>query len=439
MAEERSIAIIGAGPAGLSMAKLLSRRKNLKLTIFEANPTVGGKSYTLFDWPKAIEMGTCYTTLAHGLVKKWMRDYGIALEQNGTAKYDGRDFVEYVDEAPGPPLPVQAAAFLWGAKRLEFEMRSPRPSQSTLEEAAKPVADWVAERGLSKIEKLLHRIQTVMGYGFIDKTSTYQSQVWANGLLIATGYLNQMHMPREGWSTLWRRMAEEFDVRTGEGVLEVARSAQGVELRTAKGAYRFDEVVCAIPFDDFVDMADASAEEQDIARSFQWEGYTTTLVATRDWFTAYQVDGYSEAAIPGAALGKCLGARLEAFDEEQGEHLYVTGQLPGDYTNSELREILLAEIQAKGARDPRVLYQRTWKYFPKWDMEAVRDGLVTRLRELQGEKRTWFTGPVFAFESVAHVVNHNRALAPRVGRLPLAVDRPVPAGQSSANLQSPAE
>lgn len=411
--EPLDVAVIGGGAAGLSIAKLLDEAGAGKVAVFETSDRVGGKSLSVGGHGDIVEMGTCYTTLSHGLVKKWMRKKGVRLKRNGLARYDGRPFRDYVEEGGGAGLMSQMRSYLKGAGELRRRLEADPTAPETCAEAAQTIEDWLQARDLPKMERFLQRIQTVMGYGFLDETTAVQAQTWCTLGLVASGVFNQMHMPVEGWSEVWRRIAEDLDVRLGARVEGVERGAAYAVLHTAQGEVSARQVVNAIPLDEFAGICALTQTEARIRDAVAWGGYATTLVSVKDWFTDYQVDGYSETVKPGAPLGQMVGARLEARDAELGT-LYVTGQLPGDYTGPELAEILRADVVERGGRDPHVIQQRVWKYFPRWRAEAVADGLLRDLRAAQGEARTWHTGATFAFEAVSHIVNHNARLAPRV-------------------------
>lgn len=406
------VAIIGAGTGGLSLARLLADR-GVSATVFEASSLVGGKAESVHDYGTAIEMGTCYTTLSHSTAKRWMRGLGIALMRNGTARYDGRNFKQYVEEGEGPPFLFQMLSYLKHSWSLKNRLAKTPNDPEVLEEASLTILDWLRARDLPKMELFLHRIQTVMGYGFLDETTAVQAQHWCNASLIISGFLNQLHMPVEGWSEFWRRLALDLDVRTNCPVHRVERQPDYVELHTEQGVFKAGQVVSSIGMVDFGKIADLTDAEARVNEGVEWGGYTTTLVSVKDWYTDFQINGYSEAVKPGADLGQMVGARYEVSDPELGA-LYVTGQIPGSYPDPELAEMLCNDIKKHGGSDPHIVRQHTWRYFPRLKQEAVRSGIVQHMIDMQGANRTWHTGATFSFEAVSHIVALNEKLAPQI-------------------------
>ena len=344
---ENRIAIIGGGPAGLSMAKFLSDA-GISCKVFEAEARVGGKSETLQIGDNIVEMGTSYTTMEHRIIKKWLRAYGQPLSRLGEARFDGRYVVDFVKNGGGVSLPVQGTKFLHHLGRLRKRLLSPHPDADTLAEASMTVLDWIRRLDLPKMELALYRLQTAQGYGRLDDTAIGQTAIWCTPKFIASGVFNRLDMPRRGWSELWNRVADEFEVELNTQVDRIVRSETGVEVFQGDRSERFDMIVCAIPVDSFAALTDPTHAEQTITENVQWMSYTTCLVAVDNWFTDYRVSGLSAALAPGAATGKMIGGRYEGYEADLGGHLYVTGQLSDGLTQSELNEILADDIAGQG-------------------------------------------------------------------------------------------
>ena len=407
---EKRVAVLGGGAAGLSVAKFLTDA-GVSCKVFEAADRVGGKSESLQIGKHMVEMGTSYTTLEHRIVKKWLRGYKQPLSNLGEARFDGAKVVDFVKKGGGAPLPVQAIRFIRHIGSLRERLKQPAPDQATLEEASMTVLDWVRRLDLPKIELALYRLQTAQGYGRLDETAIGQTAIWCTPKFIASGVLNRLNMPSEGWSRLWSRIAEEFEVELNSQVTRIVRTETGVEIVQPGRSERFDAVICAIPVDQFNALTDPTEAERLVAQSVRWTSYTTSLVSAEDWFTDHRVSGLSAALAPGVEGGKMIGGRYEGFEAELGGHLYVTGQVSDDLTLPELREILEADIAGQGARMTSVITQRSWRYFPRYDREAVRNGLLDTLRDMQGERRTWYTGATFSHELISSIVQFNAQMA----------------------------
>lgn len=414
MDRQKTVGIIGGGPAGLSIGRML-QELGYKPTIFEALGDVGGKSFTFYHGENVVEMGTCYATFSHKITNRWMRELSMPMSPLGEQRFDGDDFMKFVKSGDGPALPLQVMTYWKEKLRLERDLDQHSPPQSAIDEAALPVQDWLRERRLGKIENFMLRSTTNIAYGFIDETPTVQALRWNDMKLIFTGLLKQLKMPVEGWAEFWRRVARALDVRLNTRVTGVERTAGAATITTDSGEqHSFDMLVCAIPLDEFVKLTEPTELEARIGRSVIWNGYTTTLVAVEDWFTDVHVEAFRESVVPGAARGQLLSARHDGYEADLGGHLYLAGQLTGAYSGPELAELLRADIARHGGKVTNVILQKGWKYFAQYDPDAIRAGLLTDLQDIQGQNRTWYSGAIFSHEAVSHIVNFNAGLVRKI-------------------------
>ena len=400
-----SIAVIGAGPAGLAAARFI-RDAGHAVTVFEAEDRIGGKSYSVFHGDAMNELGTCYTTRAHRIVKHWMKECGIGLTRLGEARFDGRTVIEYVKSGAGAPLGVQAIRFVLASRRLRRDIARRPSDPDVCREAAMTTQEWVRSLNLPKIELAMHRIQTTQGYGFTDEATIGQTVQWCDLDFILSGVLNELHMPDEGWTEFWRRFSEDMNVKLGTPVIGLDRSGPLPVILAGGEWQEFDAVISTVPMEAFAAFAAASSDEQFIRDSVEWQTYTTTLFSSPDWFDGYQVIGFSRASRDSSLRGAILGGRREGESEQLGGRLYVTGQFSKDLEPSELRELLLAEADYHGFTIEAVIQQKCWQYFQQYSAEAVRNGLFDVLRRVQGQQRTWFGGATFSHELVSNVVVH---------------------------------
>lgn len=403
------IAVIGAGPAGLSAARFL-QEQGVRPVVFEANDRIGGKSFSILNGDNLNEMGTCYTTRAHTMIKGWMKENAITLKRLGEARFDGQSVFNYVKQGPGAPLPLQVMRFIGKAGALRKAIRDHPDDPATMKEASLSTIDWVRRLNIPKIELAMHRIQTTQGYGYVDEATIGQTVQWCDLQYLLSGVLNDLHMPEQGWSTFWERFARPFDVRLGAGVTGLDRTGPKPVIYTRDTEEAFDAVISTIPMQLFTSITQASELEQRVADSISWKNYTTTLIASNDWFTGHQVIGYSRASRSSELRGAILGGRAEGESSDLGGRLYVTGQFSDGLTPDELREILFADAALHGFTINNVILQKTWQYFPQYRSEAVGSGLFGDLRRVQGHNRTWFSGSTFSHELVSSVVSRSQTV-----------------------------
>jgi hypothetical protein len=423
-----SIAVVGGGPAGLSLSKLLKEHGFQTVTVFEAADRVGGKSYSIRRGGAIHDMGTCYTTLSYFTVHRWMREHRVSLRALGKQVMDGSPFMKFLREGEGGSILREGPRFIqeWGKTTRAFAAGGDAPEIRA--EMAAPITDWLDAKGLKRMRRFMLRAFTSIGYGALEDISTIQALRWATPRLLVTGLLAQLKMPLPGWQGFWERLADGLDVRLVEPVKGIERDDAGVAVTTPSGEHRFDQLVVAVPIDDLPGVMTLTEDERFIADSVRWNTYVTTLCRVGGWFQDWSVEAYSAPLVPDAKAGALLSARRALGPGVRSTDLYVAGQYghtlktdargfyDGALGPEGLARELRSEIEARGGRFGGVLCQKAWKYFPRYQPEAVREGLIPKLSAVQGRRRTWFTGATFSFETVGNISEFNVELAQQMAR-----------------------
>lgn len=409
------VGIVGGGPSGLSLARFLATRPDVEVVVLEAAVRAGGNSQTARLRNTIIEFGTATTAMGSWTLHRWMRQEGIALVPLQEQRIDGRELLDYLGTGAGHPLAIQVMYYLVERYRLLVSLSGKTKQPWAVEEAAQPIRAWLQRRRLFKIELFMHRYLTGLGYGYLNQTPTVQALRWVDLNLILTGLLHQEQMPAQGWSTFWRLLGRRFDLRIDCRAVEITRGQAGCVVATEAGERLvFDQLVCAMPLDEFLFLTGPSPNEQAVVAAVKWQGLATSLVAAKGWFTDHWVDSYSPNLLPGTAPGKLLTARLEAPDPNAEGFLYMTTQVRGSYDVEDLQDMLHGEVRRQGGTITRIVETRLFKHFPRFAHDAIRDGLLGRMEQMQGENRTWYTGGTFSHDAVPNIIRFNRRLARKI-------------------------
>ncbi|MEM0987110.1 MAG: FAD-dependent oxidoreductase [Pseudomonadota bacterium] len=415
------IAIAGAGPSGLTMARLLRDRGFGNTVLFEASHRIGGKSETVFVGDTLSELGTCYTQRGDRQVRQWMRECGLSWGSIDRAKIDGRSFVDYVKDGAGGPLWMQTLKFLRARAALLSALDATPSDPAVLAEASMSVADWLRMRNLHKIERFFYRALVTTGYGYIHDTNVLQAIRWIDRDLIISGVLNDLVMPHEGWTVFWGRFSQGMDIRLETPITAIERDGTGVSVTAGGVTEDFDAIVCAMPLDSFAALTQPTEAEQAVNDGTWWGRFVITLAICEDWYTKEQIRTFGDAIDDTARKSMLISARREGYDEEAGGHIYLLGQLPGDESLDELKEIMAEEVRRRGGRMTRVLHQKDWKYFCRYKPEAIRSGLLATMQSMQGERHTFYSGSTFCHEAVGKIAIFNTGLADQISAHAFAV------------------
>lgn len=218
------IAIIGGGPAGLTMANELQKRGYCKVTVYEKDVRVGGMTYTKWDTAPAVdhnalhppeirvvphEMGACYLTATrHRYILDIMEEmYLDTVPMPSMEVYSGTptDQTQHFEDWMQTQYPKAAqyianwahvsdeekATLFMGQLNTYFEERKKllgddevylfprnRPIADQLKELGKPFKEWLLDHKLFLILPLFYETQTSQGYGYIEEVPTYYALVW---------------------------------------------------------------------------------------------------------------------------------------------------------------------------------------------------------------------------------------------------------------------
>ena len=222
------------------------------------------------------------------------------------------------------------------------------------------VNDWLVRLDLPKLDLAMHRILPAQGYA--KEVTIGQTVQWLDFDILISGVLSDMHMPVEGWSGFWNRFSTRSDIRPEARIEHVEPRDNSVILMSGDGRERFDGLISTIPTDEFAKLTQLLPAEKAVLQGVEWQNYTTTLVASKNWFKGAQVHGFSRACRDPSLRGAMLGARREGAVMEDGAHLYVTGQFSNGLTPPELREILMADLEVfppvpGGRRGGRIVHR----------------------------------------------------------------------------------
>lgn len=404
--------ILGAGPAGLTMAKMLADRGIKDVTLLEASDKVGGKCLSSEIGDHVVEFGTCYAIWSHKYILKQMKKLGIKRNFLRAQRIDDRELMDYIRDGSGPGFLPQVLKYLRLRKRLirRAEANDTQVNQTL----SQPTSDWLRANDLGKIEHMMHRVVTSIGYGYLNRLPLIHAFRWVDFNMMVTGLLKFTVMPDGGWQNFWNRFAEGLDVRLNQGAAEIDRDAAGIRVRTVDGTeYAGETLINTIPMQEFCRLAKPSKDEIQVADSIDWGGYTTSLLSVADWPHDVPVNAWSATCATDANDGQILFSRLECKDED-GRTLVTVGQLSSAYAPVELTELALFSARERGAVEPRMVQQVVWSYMPTYKADAIREGLIATMAAMQGENRTFHTGASFSHEAVSTISSFNAQLLAKV-------------------------
>ncbi|MFE0119362.1 alpha/beta fold hydrolase [[Kitasatospora] papulosa] len=433
MTSPRTVCIIGAGLTGLTLARELDRAGHHPI-VLEAAETPGGKCASLDLEGHAFDLGGHICTPRYTALTQLAAEMGVATEQ-ATPTFLHDPTTDTWAPPDLSPLFGADGHRRYAALRAELfpDIAAPGLAHSARALAA-PVDKWLADNHLQPLATALGPGYTASGYGRLDSgvpALYFAKYAELTGLLTDHAELAataQAFTVAGGFGHLWQRIADALpDVRLGARMQRVERGNQGVRITTDTGTVEADDLVLTVPLDRILPVLDATDEEREIAAKVRHIDYRTLV------FTAHGLPGSGFYLLAEQAADKAKTGQCASFHHRYDDRRVYTGYLYGnaDDTGEEQAADLLAQEAGRlGGSVESVSMQRRWEFMPHFASEDLRAGILDRLEDLQGERRTYHAGSLPAFELIECNVRYAQDLARRF----------FPALQPSASepLQQPA-
>jgi polyamine oxidase len=265
------VVVLGAGMAGISCAVEL-RKLGYSVIVLEARDRIGGRTWTDHSLGVPLDMGAAWI---HGVrgnpLTPLVADAGIktfASDWDSTQLYSGQRALSEKEQAASEQ---QFEAVIAAAEAAKEEAESRLGVTGKHKESRLGVTGKHKESGLGETHKhnesgdnlgdALNRAQDeLLDDGVIGTAARWQ--VWsaigseygadADGLSLVS-WDEDEELPGahvlldKGYGALIEKMARALDIRLQTVVQRVAHSASYVKIRTSKGEFSADAVVCSLP------------------------------------------------------------------------------------------------------------------------------------------------------------------------------------------------
>jgi hypothetical protein len=469
IAKASRIAIVGAGPAGLSAALALRAAGFTKVTVFEKADQVGGKCLTVEYQPGVTyELGASSMTGNYTKVFELIERYKLSLKPVESSRFLNTNEAAR-DPTQGPwesslfcNVLTLLASILQRSWLLRRDLRLLEPGfgKVTRAELAKPFSKTLKEQldegGLGQLEQTARTLVSGIGYGYIDEVpSAYHLKYLS--LWVPLIQKLQIH-PREyelfqvGFQGLFQRVADDLGemVRTSSPVTGIQRNPPGdanpICLTIAeKEEVNFDYLILACPLDEAARMLNDRNAVEDRLRGL--ESYTFHSILTEikgypavrwqflmqnhfpdrtgrpvltarrhvdlDRVVFYVLDKAAPAIVKNLPGPRQLHLKDHALADVLDGGTGIGKEQVGAEVAEYLRETtarLQTELAAANLTDMRPVEHVVWKYFPHFSVADVKAGLPLDLEMNQGKRNTFYAGEALDFSAVERVVRYSQHL-----------------------------
>ncbi len=428
MRTSTSIAILGAGASGLTLARRLADLGFTRVVLFERAAEVGGKSCTVDLDGRPHDLGaTMGVPIDYREVVELSTEAKLATARFPTElHFDQRGRV--VPPGPRRDLPQVLAQT---AKYVALHRRTFRGELHEADrELAEPWSDVVARHGLEHASRRMLCYRTGYGYGFDDEVpaAMYASLIQPRTLLgLATGAPFVWQGGTQPiWKALAARIASRVEIRRATPVTRISRDGHGVRVWTGARVEPFDRLVITCDPKHALGVLDANATEQRWFSQVRTYPYATFACEVEGLSEGRASVGYLDANMRRDRMGRPMAWVKRYADQDVFVfHLFAPDAMP----DAEIARRIAGDVARLGGRFVAIRASRRWSFFPHFSCDAVRGGALTEIDRWQGERRTYLAGEALSFATMARVVELATKLAHRIAREREGVSTVVPAAQ----------
>jgi protoporphyrinogen/coproporphyrinogen III oxidase len=417
------IAVIGAGPSGLTAAYTLKRLGYQHVTVFEKDDHVGGKVNTLHLGDFSVELGAVFASPDYQLTLQLAQEYGIPyttyskptyiLDEHGvkqtfetflTSRYS-------LDE-------IQTAVRNYAIALQSFPQIFQDSMANLPPDLYLNMNDFAAKYGFTPVAELARSLVVGFGYGYYETApAAYLMKIMA--MLIKVGPTGLSSPPYYTWPTgfqsLWQAVASELDVRLNSKITSVKRSSGSGPLKLVVNynifaPQEFDRVIVSAPLNrvkDFVSLTDA---EKALFAKVESERYFVTL------FSAAGLQGGESVFVYPNSFPQQMNHVNVWASPTSDLPVYIAYQIAdSSIWGIDLLTKLAADIYSLGNHAVFLtpIVQKEWDYFPHVNSAAIASHFYEDVEALQGQKGLFYVGGTLSFETVETSARYARSLVQR--------------------------
>ncbi len=472
--ENLRVAIIGAGPSGLTLAYYLKALGLKSVSFYEAQDTVGGQSVTPDVGGIPVEMGTVYLTDGYILARKIAKSVGCPAKVLPPATVLDDHGKRIDPDSPRASLLVRYLCH-WLVWYFTGQMRAPSRPYNAL-----TFADWLRRKGLGDLAEgfAFSAGLTAQLYGPIEDISAHSGLNWMRPTLFLTARLKDVaHIPagfQNMWKALWDDLGFQVSFNQRIDTVRPRRVGDGYQVELLAGkttdepegapiAEPFDHVFIACPLDymeshplDSLKPSEGSPLnrlEHPLSEALRtrYSPFAATEVYSGAW-TARQ-DSWPERApsrcyLPAASrnergplltirnYGTAEGAGVQAVGQfcsyafpddrpEDGQRRLERNQERLDRNRKQVISDMQEIVKLK---DVKIVKERLWRYNNRFSQEQLTEGLPLFIEASQGKQNVWYNGGTMSHWNIDAITDYSLVLAKRFAKqigLPLRTRRKI--------------
>ncbi|XP_042447175.1 uncharacterized protein LOC122032000 [Zingiber officinale] len=412
---QTQIAIVGAGPSGLSAAYALAKLGYSNVTVFEKYQTVAGMCESIDIEGKIYDLGgQVIAANSAPVISHLAKEVGAEFEEMDSHK------LALIDSRTGKFEDMKVAddyvSLISLTLRLQDEANSSGHTgiRALSSFASDPTLDFLKSHGLSSLPKSVAYGYTASGYGFVQDMPYAYIQEFTR-----TSMAGKIRRFKGGYSSMWQKLSQSlpFEVLCNNEVVNIRRHTLGVSL-TVKNAHneekvmKFDKIIIsgALAFKNGRTYRSSAlaTEESEVVDLNDLEEQLFCKVQTIDYYTTVlKIKGFDHMPVGFYYFGEFMDdpatighpVAMQKFFGDTNIFLFWSYGNSSDIKGPTVIKLLTDVVNTMGGVVQEVVLQRRFKYFPHVNSEDMKEGFFEKLEsQLQGFQNTYYVGGLMAFE-----------------------------------------
>ncbi len=391
------IAIIGAGPAGITASFYLEKNGFTNYEILEREDHVGGKCFSPYYKGKRYDMGAILGAPSYDVVQEMMKDCGIKID--GDKIYaEMRDYLSGELTSLAPSESRMILREIRTLKKLlneKYQGYDEIGHLNTNPDLMVTFSEFCKKNDLNNIEKVFINPFTSFGYGYLDEIPAIYVLKYLDMATLNYFLKEELWSFNDGTQSLWERISNKLKNQPilNVKIENIQRENNIVTIKTNLFTREYDYLIVTSPLDHLYKFMNLNEIEKNLFSKIETIDYKVFAVTLKNYpkKTCY---------IQGNMYRRRLGHTMIYFvkwpmDEEQVVTLYAIGDKK--LKTSEITKMLYDDMELCGYPIRNIVLEKDWYYFPHVNTANYLAGWYKDVEALQGNLNTFYAGEVLSF------------------------------------------
>lgn len=443
------ICIIGGGPAGLSAAMYLEKKGYKNYVIYEKDDHVGGKCHSPAYNGKHYEMGAIMGVPSYYAVRDAEMFCG-GLKEDGPflakeyKKTNGKLYEPFnpknILQLPGLlklKKQIKRLGELLETKYKGYDVNGYRSlaqgkydgyavssnlthitgDNPNLKDLCLPFKEFCRINKIELTQRVWIGPFTAFGYGYFDEIPAAYVLKYLDFQTTMSFVKGKTFTWEDGTQSIWINLNDHLahPAIINSNISKVTRVADKVIVSVNGKDESFDKIIITAPLQYMDKYFDATQEEKDLFAKIDYERYDVQACLLKKGHYPKRSCYIFDNMVP-ERLGELMiyYVRWEG-EEDQVVTTYVlrnhkdVAEIPYETAKAKA----LAEMQVCGADVEKVIYEKSWYYFPHVFSKDMAAGWYDKVEALQGQKNTFYAGEVMSYGDMDETAEYSKELVER--------------------------